>query len=248
MNIFDDLKTITSTWLPELRPFVNRAVLIHCPIVPHEELPHKVDSADLAKIMHQFRLPYPITAVEDKASCVILIDPKPGMQGFDQPRMFIDCVPFDNDEENYRDSDADRSVLEAIRNGSKEGLHSVAAGLFASPRQDVGTWTAWGELWLAATGTPQKQCRSTADFHSLPRAAQQIAVSAAIRNAMTACEELLHFGTVSHPPVPPSADQEPGRLHQGTEVHGPEPSPITAEIDAVTNEVLQEKNGEHRGT
>ena len=71
--IFDDLANMIERWLPAWKPMVDQAMLFHWPVNPHEAMP--AEQPDPGKAMLQFVLPYPVIALEDNASCVVLIDP-----------------------------------------------------------------------------------------------------------------------------------------------------------------------------
>jgi hypothetical protein len=70
--IFDALREIAANWLPDIKPLVDTATLLHLPVTPHEVLPREQDLETMSDVSINFRLPDPITAVEDNASCVLL--------------------------------------------------------------------------------------------------------------------------------------------------------------------------------
>jgi hypothetical protein len=189
--IFNALREIAGNWLREIKPLVDAATLLHLPVTPHEVLPREQDLETMSEISINFRLPHPVTAIEDNASCVLLIDPKPGLVGLHEQRMFIECVPLDTDETPYNDTPADRAILEALKTNPSEGVYAVSAGQIRSPAQRAGSWLAEGRLLWVVTGTVAEQHTTIADFNSLPQAVHSAMRQSAIRNAMTAIEEII---------------------------------------------------------
>ncbi len=189
--IFDALREIASKWLTEIKPLVDTAMLLHLPVTPHEVLPREQDLETMSDVSINFRLPHLITAIEDNASCVLLIDPKPGLVGLHEPRMFIECVPSDGSEVNYNDTPMDRACCEAVKQSSSERVYVVCAGKISSPAQRAGSWMALGELLWAVKGTIAEQHTNLADFNALPEAVMALMTRSALRNAMTAIEELI---------------------------------------------------------
>jgi hypothetical protein len=92
--IFDALRRIVDNWLNDIQPLAEAATLIHLPVTPHKVLPREQDLETMSDVSINFRLPHRITAIEDNASCVLLIDQKPDLVGLHEERMFIECVPL----------------------------------------------------------------------------------------------------------------------------------------------------------
>ena len=173
---------------------MDAATLLHLPVTPHEVLPRQQDLETMTAISANFRLPHPITAVEDNASCVLLIDPRPDLRGLDEQRLFIDCVPLDADEDCYNDSPLERALCESLKTPAVSGVYAICAGRISSPAQQAGAWLARGEVLWVVTGTVQQQHTTAADYRSLPEALSVVLREAAMRNAMTAIEEIIAMG------------------------------------------------------
>jgi len=189
--IFDALRQIADNWLPDIKPLLETATLLHMPVTPHNVLPRNQNLETLSSTSINFRLPHPIAAIEDNASCVLLIDPKPGLVGLAERRMFIECIPLDSDESNYNDTPADRAVCEAMKESGPQGVYVVTVGFVSSPAQRAGSYVAEGEVLWLVRGTLTRQLRTVADFNALPPAAVALVTEGSIRNAMTAIEELI---------------------------------------------------------
>jgi hypothetical protein len=191
LMIFDALRQIASNWLPDLKPLVNAAKLLHVPVTPHQVLPKEQDLETISAASINFRLPYPVTAIEDNASCVLLIDPKPGLKGLDETRLFIDCLPLNNDEGHYNDTPIDRAMCELLKVTSVHGIHVICVGTISSPAQMAGQWLALGELLWMVTGTVTEQHTTIAGFNALPEQGKAAIRDGSLRNAMTAIEEII---------------------------------------------------------
>jgi hypothetical protein len=189
--IFDALHQIASNWLVDIKPLVDAATLLHIPVTPHRVLPRHQDLEAMSAMSINFRLPHPITAVEDNASCVVLIDPRSDLRGLDEERLFIDCVPLHADEDHYNDSPRERAMCESHKSTALTGVYAVSLGRIRSPAQRAGSWLARGDVLWIVTGTISRQHTTVADFNGLPEAATTAITNAALRNAMTAIEELI---------------------------------------------------------
>jgi hypothetical protein len=193
--IFDSLRAIAGNWLSEIQPLVDMATLLHLPITPHEVLPRHQDLETMSDISIHFRLPHPVTAIEDNASCILLIDPEPDLKGLDEQRVFIECVPLAAEESAYNDTQVDRSLCESVKTSAGPGMYAISLGRISSPAQRAGSWLAQGELLWVVTGTPVRQHTTASNFLALPELVVEAMTQAAMRNAMTAIEELIAFGT-----------------------------------------------------
>ena len=189
--IFDALREIAGNWLTDIKPLVDAAKVFHLPLTPHEVLPRDQDLETLSSSAINFRLPYPITAIEDNASCVLLIDPRSGLKGLDEKRLFIDCIPLNNDEARYNDTPFERAVCEALKTAFVPGVHAVCVGNISSPARRSGQWLAMGDLLWIVTGTLTEQHTTIADFNALPEPGKDAMTLGSLRNAMTAIEEII---------------------------------------------------------
>jgi hypothetical protein len=192
--IFDSLREIARNWLVQIHPLVEGATLIHLPVTPHEVLPREQDLETMSAMSVNFRLPHPITAVEDKASCVVLIDPKPDLRGLVEQRLFIECVPLDNDEDRYNDTPFERAMCESFKGIAASGVYGVSLGEISCPAQRAGSWMATGELLWVVMGTETERHTTVAEFRAIPEAANAAMLQAALRNAMTSIEEIIALG------------------------------------------------------
>jgi hypothetical protein len=96
---------------------VKSAAMFCLDIAPHQSLAKFSDEPTLAWMRREFRLPYPVTGIEDRASCIILAERS--VAGLEAERVFIECLPGDiegTDASAYGDSpDAVRQIKGALR-------------------------------------------------------------------------------------------------------------------------------------
>lgn len=83
--------------LRDLKQPLNEAALFVFDKPPHEFLPKSYDEADTRWLMDNFYLPFPVTAIEDPASVVVLIDEEENAHGLGKvSRRFVEALPATN--------------------------------------------------------------------------------------------------------------------------------------------------------
>jgi len=189
--IFDALRQIASNWLAEIKPFVDAATLLHLPVTPHHVLPRQQDLETMSEVSINFKLPYPITAIEDNASCVVLIDPTPDLKGLDEQRLFIDCMPLHADPQHFSDPAAVQAMCDSLEVRLSSGVYGISMGRISSPAQRSGSWLAMSQLLWVVTGSLTQQRTTIADFEALPEPVKTAIQTGTTRNAMTAIEEVI---------------------------------------------------------
>lgn len=189
--IFDALRQIASNWLAEIKPFVDTATLLHLPVTPHQVLPRQQDLETMSEVSINFRLPYPITAVEDNVSCVVLIDPSPDLKGLDEQRLFIDCMPLHADPQHFSDPAAVQALCDSLEVTLPAGVYGISMGMISSPAQRQGSWLAMSQMLWVVTGSLTQQRTTIADFDALPEPVKTAIQKGSTRNALTAIEEII---------------------------------------------------------
>jgi hypothetical protein len=97
---FDRLCGIAERHMPELLPMLRLAKLFKYPATAKDVM-WKLTDATAAPLVENFKLPFPVTAVEGAEACVILIDLTKDQIGLVEPRGFVVCTSlaqFDGDE------------------------------------------------------------------------------------------------------------------------------------------------------
>lgn len=103
---FDNLcKVAERHRMDELLPFLRDAKLFHIPIRAHEVLAKEYSREEVESMRGQFFLPFRVCAVEDTASCIVLIDEEEDQVGFAAPRRFVEFLPLtDQNVTEFRES------------------------------------------------------------------------------------------------------------------------------------------------
>src|ERR1035438_2025859 len=87
--IFDQFLKLVELYIPQYKYIAEQARLFVFDIIPHESLPTNVPNWFDNSL---FILPFPVTAVEDKASLMIVIDQKPNAIGLSIERRVIEVL------------------------------------------------------------------------------------------------------------------------------------------------------------
>lgn len=196
--IFDAFVGMAEHFLPEFRKPAERAAVFLFPGRAHEVLPEAMSDDVVRDLIAMFFLPFPIVAIEDTASCVILMDSKENQAGFSEPRTFIEITPTDH---RFAVEFADGASEEKVRAESQDmppGSYIVTAGKVENYEFDLNGGpekikvSGRVEYWFVATKNqllvPARRVTTTED----PIAA------ASLRNAATAIEEVLFFNAPGH--------------------------------------------------
>ena len=147
----------------------------------------------MSEVSVDFRLPYPITAVEDNASCVVLIDPRPDLKGLDEQRLFIACMPLHADPQHFNDPAAVQALCDSLEMKLATGVYGISMGRISSPAQRSGSWLAMSQLLWVVTGTVTQQRTTIGDFQALAEPIKAAIQTGTTRNTMTAIEEIIAF-------------------------------------------------------
>ena len=124
--LFDKLAGFIERHIPGLVPDLEQTALFEFPFRAHEAVtPGKFCQDDL----DHFFLPFPRTAIEDKATCTFLFDGTEKQVGLSQPRAFIDILSLAGGDDPAAFNDK-QSVLdpEMKQWAKQEGLHQIALG------------------------------------------------------------------------------------------------------------------------
>lgn len=202
--IFDQLCGIAERFLPELIPFLERAELFIFPGRPQDILPKTSPDEDT---LEHFILPFPVIAVEDTATCSILIDTDPMQMGLSGRRLFIDCMPLGVPYTEFDPNAADptiRKLVESIDHSSFEqehiGCYSVSMGYL----EQVGTeMTKDGEkvtaiaetTWFKEVHKKNGIKYTEEDLKRLPQNFVAEAKKSSAHNALTALQEVIFFSS-----------------------------------------------------
>lgn len=95
--LFDKLCGVVEKFFPDKRTILEEAKIFTFEKIPHEHLPKQKPDFDL----DLFSLPFPVTAIEDAASLIILIDDKKDQLGLNVQRHFIEFMVYGKNSDAF---------------------------------------------------------------------------------------------------------------------------------------------------
>lgn len=134
--LFDKLAGFVERHVPDLVPDIEQVALFEFPFRAHEAVkPGRFIQDDL----DHFFLPFPRTAIEDKATCTFLFDGSEKQSGLSSSRAFIDVLSLGGsaDPEAFRENMAGIDPEMKLW-AKREGLHQFAFGRIFSLRLPEG--------------------------------------------------------------------------------------------------------------
>ncbi len=149
--IFDKLVSIVENQMHEIKYIVEDAKIFEFPFIAHEVL--KQDPEKYEEMADTFYLPFSITAIEDKASCVVLIDTEENQRGLWGRRNFIECMSLDADDKAFN-KEMDNRVI--AKSGSWMELHRTGHVILSMGYIEKGEWV--GGTDVQGIGNVDKCC------------------------------------------------------------------------------------------
>jgi hypothetical protein len=95
--LFDKLYGVVEKFLPEKRTILEESKIFTFEKIQHEHLSKQKPDFDL----DLFALPFPITAIEDTASLIILIDSQVHQTGLNVQRSFIEFMEYGKNSDAF---------------------------------------------------------------------------------------------------------------------------------------------------
>ncbi len=129
--IFDKLCNIVEKHnIQALETYVKQAQIFEIPAKAHEFLPKTGKPSDFSN----FFLPFPITAIEDTASCIILIDSTKNQRGLDKKRFFIEALSINTPAQNFGDYNKldknNKKLINDLKNENDNiGFYTIIIGI-----------------------------------------------------------------------------------------------------------------------
>lgn len=191
--IFDRFCSIVERHFPEYRKIAEDAKIFIFEEPAHLVLPKDEDAAYTDEI-DLFALPFQVTAVEDPASLIILVDSKPDLLGIDATRYFIEVIPMYGFDKNFGITPPELSDedlhKELKRKGFDEDTCMISFGVIES--------LDWRSVNYKITGTVSKLISASKkkvyeNVKVTPFSPSNITSVSdlSLKNAVTAIEELL---------------------------------------------------------
>jgi len=197
LPLFDRLCRIAEDHFVEMVPVLRKAKLIRFPGKPHEVLPKVFDDLARAQMEHFF-MPFETVAVEDDASCVVLVDTLKNQEGVSTPRRFIDAHMAFADAGAFNDSPEKVAEIEAFKiEARKMGIPADAMIVTLGTITDYQpSDTEPGKLLIAGSCS-MSFCAAKVGMIMPPEAVKvdDALTSAGLKHARCALEELMYFNT-----------------------------------------------------
>jgi hypothetical protein len=190
--LFDKLCGVVERFFPDKRTILEEAKLFTFDKIPHEHLSKTKPDFDL----DLFALPFPITAIEDAASLIILIDSQVHQTGLNIERNFIEFMEYGKNSEAF----SNINLAPQLREHHDEYMQMLdqLKGYLVVNEGVVREVVADETQWLSDTSLKQihlidrsGKLRSTRDPSEIPLDD----VKAANGNVITALEELMTLFT-----------------------------------------------------
>ena len=190
--LFDKLAGFIERHIPDMVPDLEQTALFEFPFRAHEAVvPGKFCQDDL----EHFFLPFPRTAIEDKATCTFLFDGIERQVGLSEPRAFIDVLSLAGSDDPGAFKGSLSELDPEMRQWAKqEGLHQIALGRIFSMKLPAGTTdyqaSACVDRIAIVNGRGEIQSdMSTQELKFMPGAEESC--RGIIGNVITSIEELM---------------------------------------------------------
>lgn len=223
MQLFDRMCGITERFLPELFKIMEDAAPFQLDITPYKSLRKSLSPEEIETINRDFQLPFPVTAIEDRAGCTILIDPLPNQQGLNLPRAFIDILALDQPEAHQHCSNTlspeDAAWFREMSASMPPGVCSVVVGALHQTLWMPKEVLVQVKLDLMVLASEERlYTRINAD--NLPDEMYQAMVQQGGTNAQSAIEEVLMMRSTDRLCIRSQSANEvmvvPGRIPRST--------------------------------
>ncbi len=189
---FDKFCGIVEKLFPEKRMILEEAKLFTFKKIPHEHLPKTKPDFDL----ELFSLSFPITAIEDAASLVILIDDKKDQTGLNVQRNFIEFMEYGKNSEAFSNVNLSPELQE--HHDEFMQMLEELKGHVVVHEGVIRKIIAQGTEWLTDASLEQVHLIDRSGKLMSSRSPSEIPfddVKAASGNAVTALEELMTLYT-----------------------------------------------------
>ena len=108
--IFDKFCKIVEKFIPGMEKIAVESNVLFLIKMPTKLL-KKGKHSELLQFKDIFALPFKITAIEDPASLIILIDTEDNQIGYSGKRIFIEFTPWSSTSESFADADESKKNI-----------------------------------------------------------------------------------------------------------------------------------------
>jgi len=190
--LFHKFLTMAEKYLPHAARRIRTAAVFRLDAAPHKVLDKTWPEDKRQRLLAHFKLPYPVIAIEDQASCVVLADPSQYTRGLRATRCYIECVGTDpmSDSAAFSDNIDDKALTQEIIDELPPGTVMVHLGHISCPEVRETGFGVTGDLAGIIAGTPEHLAFAMRYLDSDHPLVMQM-LGAALKNAMTAIEEVI---------------------------------------------------------
>lgn len=207
-RFFDRLCSVVERQFPsaEFRKYLKQARLFDFPQRWHETSrgtgENKMADYEMVGgmefVVDNFFLPFPIVAIEDTASVVLIIDPNPGQVGLNCERIFVECFLMSTPSEEYGyDGDKHAEAIKSQKSSLPSTACMISTSRFKRAWIENDTINYEAELGFALVADKTRVYLSPSQWKAMCLAANdwQGMTHGAALNAKTALEEVMWFNT-----------------------------------------------------
>lgn len=188
---FDKLCGLAERHRHDILPLIHDAKIFHLPGRWHEFGKDAISEEELACQAENFFLPFPVIAVEDTASVVIIADTVKNQVGFDQPRIFIECLPQGVPDSEFNDTPEVQKRNSQVPYEQGECVLTYGKiTKFAYRKSPTTPFLYAGGLTWAMVAT-KRECTLRKHGYEIPG----FMADGTLRNACAALEEVFYFNT-----------------------------------------------------
>jgi hypothetical protein len=191
--IFDRLAMVAERHLPHLKPLLEQTHLFLFEGRAHEVLPKEHDQETIDFLAENFFLPFPVVAIEDSASCIILADTIPHQKGLSSRRNFIEVMPLDGSTMGEFANSAEITEREKDTKWLPKGYVTITLGYIEQVSAQDGKSTSMSVSLDAVFGADKDNLRHITPLMSTEDV--NVATQETGRNIHTAYEEVMFFNT-----------------------------------------------------
>ena len=195
--LYDQLLGLCERHAQDLLPIIAHARVFEFPHVPHEVLAkhHSAKSRDFFN--EYFALPFPLVAVEDQASCVVMWDSAHESVGLNVRRQYIECVKFDAKHLSaFKEHGLPGQEMSKREMATLQDVYAITSGILNSIKAvetDTGSSGYEAQAQLLNVLIVSKKRGVLMHLSQFPKQAQEMMAKSAARNAITAIEEFMAF-------------------------------------------------------
>lgn len=182
--------------IKEFRPILENAKIFELSGSAIELLPKSIDRYEYYQ--DNFFLPFPVVAIEDTESCIILMDLEKEQRGFEEDRLFIEILPQVPTGRNYTNTPSDEVIAKTVELSYQAGFNPhdsyvITTGLVKLILPTSDQLLIDGLCTFSVVLTKDKVIITEERMKTY--LTDRLYCSARIQNAAVALQEIMYFNT-----------------------------------------------------